>query len=164
MNLFGKRPGIFWYFRSPTMQATFNTDTCYLGECRRASLMDTDENAHSAGLLSRMPNHSSSFYSLGKISSVSPEFYRWKQFCHYRPLQSEGSAARSRLDGAYLKYAIPSAKIQSWAYYRLHKIVGCACVGNVFPSTVFKENSWLAIPACITACASCMCRYARRDR
>ena len=41
-----------------------------------------------------------------------------------------------------------------WASCQIHKIAGCACTGyagNVFPTTDFKGNRQLAIPACITA-------------
>ena len=41
-----------------------------------------------------------------------------------------------------------------WTSYQIRKIAGCACTGNtgnVFPTTDFKGNRRLAIPACITA-------------
>ena len=41
-----------------------------------------------------------------------------------------------------------------WTSYKIRKITGCACsrnVGNIFPTTDFKGNHWLMIPACITA-------------
>ena len=45
-----------------------------------------------------------------------------------------------------------------WASYPIRKIGGCACSGNVFPTTYFKGNRKLAIPACITARAWCTYR------
>ena len=57
--------------------------------------------------------------------------------------------------------------IRQWASYQIRKIAVCACAGNagnVFLATNFKGNRWLAIPACITARASCTCRDACRDR
>ena len=65
-----------------------------------------------------------------------------------------------------------SVKIQwrmsqtTWASYQIRKIVDCACAGNagnIFPSTDFKWNRQLAIPACITARAWRTCRDACRD-
>ena len=50
-----------------------------------------------------------------------------------------------------------------WPSLQIHKIAGCACAGNsgnVFPTTDFKGNRHLAIPACITARASRTCRDA----
>ena len=44
-----------------------------------------------------------------------------------------------------------------WASYQIYKIACCACArnaGNIFPTTDFKGNRKLAIPACITARAS----------
>ena len=40
----------------------------------------------------------------------------------------------------------------SWSFYQIHKIVGCTCARNawnIFLTTDFKGNHWLAIPACI---------------
>ena len=49
--------------------------------------------------------------------------------------------------------------VSPWASFQIRKIAGCACTGNagnVFPTTDFKRNRHLAIPACITARASRM--------
>ena len=53
------------------------------------------------------------------------------------------------------------------ASYQIRKVAGCTCVGNagnVFPTTDFKRNRYLVIPACIMARAWCTCRDAYRDR
>ena len=53
----------------------------------------------------------------------------------------------------------------SWASYQIRKIAGWVRAGNAgndFPAD-FKGNSWLAIPACITARASRTCRDECRD-
>ena len=55
----------------------------------------------------------------------------------------------------------------AWASYQIRKIAGCTCAGdagNIFPAADFKGNHQLAIPAWITARASCTCRDACRDR
>ena len=60
-----------------------------------------------------------------------------------------------------------SVSLFSWVSYQIRKIAGCARAGNPgndFPATDFKRNCLLAIPACITARASCTCRYACRGR
>ena len=54
-----------------------------------------------------------------------------------------------------------------WASYQIRKIAGCACAGNagnVYPTTDFNGNRWLAIPTCFTARAWRTCRDACRDR
>ena len=55
-----------------------------------------------------------------------------------------------------------------WASYQIRKIAGWTCAGNagdVFPTTDFKGNRLLAIPACFTARALYRtCRDACRDR
>ena len=54
-----------------------------------------------------------------------------------------------------------------WTSYHIHKIPHCACgrnARNVFPATDLKGNRYLAIQACITACASRTSRNACRDR
>ena len=58
--------------------------------------------------------------------------------------------------GKSMKQAFQIARIPciEWASYQIRKIAVCACAGNagnVFPTTNFKGNRWLAIPACITA-------------
>ena len=57
--------------------------------------------------------------------------------------------------------------IDTWAFYQIRHTAGCACAGNagnVFPTTDFKRNRWLAIPACIIARAWRTCRDACWDR
>ena len=52
-----------------------------------------------------------------------------------------------------------------WTCYQIHKIAGCACtrnVGKVFPTSNFKANRYLAIPACIMAHAWRTCPDACR--
>ena len=64
------------------------------------------------------------------------------------------------------KKYLPNARF-TWASYQIRKIACCTCagnVGNVFPATDVKGNSYLAIPACITARASRTCRDSCRDR
>ena len=54
-----------------------------------------------------------------------------------------------------------------WTSYQIRKIARCACAGNagnLFPTTDFKGNRQLVIPACITARASRTFRDACRDR
>ena len=62
--------------------------------------------------------------------------------------------------GKHLQY---NDKTETWASCQIPRIAGCACAGNVFPTTEFKWNRQLAIPACITARASRTCHDACRD-
>ena len=51
-------------------------------------------------------------------------------------------------------WKITSRYSSPWASWQIRKIAGCACAenaGNVFPSTAFKGNRLLAIPAWITS-------------
>ena len=64
-----------------------------------------------------------------------------------------------------------SVCLHEYALYQiiidLCKIAGCACAGyarNIFPTTDFKGNRQIAIPACITAHVWRTCRDACRDR
>ena len=54
-----------------------------------------------------------------------------------------------------------------WTSYQIRKIAGCACAGNagnVFPTTDFKGNRQLAIPAYTKAHAALTCRDTCWDR
>ena len=44
-------------------------------------------------------------------------------------------------------------KFDWWASYQIHRIVGCACARNAFPTTDIKGNQWLV---CVTHVPSCI--------
>ena len=54
----------------------------------------------------------------------------------------------------YFLFLISPYHTTTWVCCQIRKITVCACAGNtenVFPAADFKGNSYLVIPACITA-------------
>ena len=89
--------------------------------------------------------------------------YQAMSWFHWRFSLADTAHSKCRSNYTLKVYVLTSP----WTSCQIRKIAGCACAGNagnVFPATDFKGNRMLAIPACITARASCTCRDACRDR